>query len=88
MTRVCEGLKGQPGWSAAQYKIEVQQLVDSLHGAVIADELYSELGGEEGAAAAAVQAMVKANMLAYRPPSGGAVCYLKLLAFSAQNGVL
>ena len=69
--KVYDGLRGRPGWSAAQYKAVVQRLVESPHGAVIADELYSELGTDMEAAEAAVQAMVEAKMLAYRPASGG-----------------
>ena len=42
-------------------------ILESEHAAVIAPDAYLELdpGGEK-----AVQAMVKANLLSYRPPSG------------------
>ena len=64
------GLRDRPGWRAAQYKTAVQRLVEAPHGAAITGDLYSELGTDKEAAEAAVQAMVKANMLAYRPASG------------------
>ena len=61
---VSAGLRGRPGWSAAQYKTVVQCVVQAPHGAVVADELYTRL------AESAVVAMVNANLLSYRPPSG------------------
>ena len=69
MSEVEAGLRGQPGWTAAQYKYVVQRLVESPHNAKHKYSLYSELGTEEGTGSAAVQAMVKANMLAYRTAS-------------------
>ncbi len=70
LAKVKAGLRGRPGWSAAQYTTVVQRLAEAPHGAAIADELYSELDPVKEAAEVAVQAMVKANMLAYRPASG------------------
>ena len=70
LAKVKAGLRGRPGWSAAQYTTVVQRLTEAPHGAAIADELYSELDPVKEAAEAAVQAMVKANMLAHRPASG------------------
>ena len=64
------GLRGCPSWSAAQYKTVVQRLVEAPHGAAIVEDLYLELSTVKEAAEAAVRAMVKANMLAYRPASG------------------
>lgn len=70
MEAVSAGLLGAPGWSAAQYSTVVQRLVQAPHGAVIADELYTTLGVDKRSAKAAVVAMVKGNLLSYRPPSG------------------
>ena len=70
MEAVSAGLLGAPGWSAAQYSAVVQCLVQAPHGAIVADDLYTKLGIDKRSAKAAVMAMVKANMLSYRPPSG------------------
>ena len=78
LNEVKAGLRGRPGWSSAQYRTVVLRLVETPHGAAIADDLYPELGTEEGAAEAVVRAMVKANMLGY----------LKLLPLSASNRAL
>ena len=71
MEAVSAGLRGATGWSAAQYKTVVQCLVDAPYGAVVADELYTKLGVDKSSAEAAVVAMVKADVLSYRPHSGG-----------------
>ena len=69
MSEVEAGLRGQHGWTAAQYKYVVQCLVESPHHAKQKYDLYSELDTEEGTGSTAVQAMVKANKLAFRMAS-------------------
>ena len=71
MSEVEAGLRGQPGWSAAQYNYVVQRLVESPNNAIKKFDLCSELNTEEGTGRAAVQAMMKANMLACRTGSSG-----------------
>ena len=70
MNRVRAGLRGGPGWSAAEYKTVVKCLAAAPQGSCSADDLHSKLGTGVEAAEAAVQAMIKANMLACRPASG------------------
>ena len=69
MSEVEAGLRGQPGWSAAAYTYVVQRLVESPHNAIPKYDLCSGLDMEKRDGEAAVQAMVKANMLAYRTAS-------------------
>ena len=70
MEDVKAGLRGRPGWSAAQYNTVMQRLVQTPYGAIDADKLYTQLPPDERSAEMAVQAMVQANLLSYRPPSG------------------
>ena len=71
MNSVTAGLDGGPGWTEAQYTLVVDRLAKAPYGAIIAKELYAALPGNAKAAKKAIEAMVQANMLAYRPPSGG-----------------
>ena len=61
------GLTGDLPWTTEQYRTMLQLICESDHAAVIATDAYQELnpGGKQ-----AVQAMVKADMLAYRLASG------------------
>ncbi|BDA41349.1 Uncharacterized ATP-binding protein MJ1659 at C-terminar half [Coccomyxa sp. Obi] len=60
--------KGEDGWTEAQYVTAAQSILAAQQNAVSADVLEAEFGG--GAAGDMVlQAMVRANLLAYRPPS-------------------
>ncbi len=70
MNRVRTGFKGGPGWDTEQFKNLMWCLVEAPHGACSADDLYSTLNMPGESAEAAVQAMAKANMLAFRPASG------------------
>ena len=70
MEDVKAGLRGRPGWSAAQYTTVLQRLVQTPYGAIDADTLFTQLPPDKRAAVMAVQAMVQANLLSYRPPSG------------------
>eukprot|EP00891_Asterochloris_glomerata_P004997 jgi/Astpho2/4997/Aster-05935 len=72
MEDVKAGLRGRPGWSAAQYTTVLQRLVQTPYGAIDADTLFTQLPPDKRAAEMAVQAMVQANLLSYRPPSGWA----------------
>ena len=71
MNSVRKGLAGGPGWSRIQYALVVDRLAQAPFGAVIADDLYPELHWNWNSATQIVEAMVQANILAYRPPSGG-----------------
>ena len=64
---VKSGLTGDFPWRTEQYRTMLRLICESDHAAVIATDAYLELkpGGKE-----AVQAMVKADLLAYRPASG------------------
>ena len=67
MDAVDSGLmEGEP-WRTELYRTMLRLILESDHAAVIAPDAYRELnpGGEQ-----AVQAMVKAKLLGYRPPSG------------------
>ena len=66
MSRVDSGLWQGP-WRTEQYRTMLRLIVESEHAAVLAPDAYLELnpGGKQ-----AVQAMVKAHLLSYRPPSG------------------
>ena len=61
----------------------VQHLVQTSHGAVVADRLYAQLPPDKTSAEMAVQAMVQAKLLSYRPPSG--VCDLHGVAELLSN---
>ena len=60
-------LTGGSPWRTEQYRTMLRLICESDHAAVIATDAYLELdpGGKE-----AVQAMVQASKLAYRPTSG------------------
>ena len=64
---VTSGLTGGSPWRTEQYRTILRLICESDHAAVIATDAYLELnpGGKQ-----AVQAMVKADLLAYRPASG------------------
>ena len=83
MEDVLAGLRGRPGWSAAQYSTVLQHLLQTPSGAVVADKLYAQLPPDKRAAEMAVQAMVQADLLSYRPPSG--VCNLQCFAVILSN---
>ncbi len=67
MNEVESGLWGDFPWRTEQYCTMLRLILESEHAAVIAQDAYRELdpGGKQ-----AVQAMVKANLISYRPPSG------------------
>ena len=67
LAKVEAGLNEGFPWSEDQYRAILQLILEADHAAVIAQDAYLKLkpGGRQ-----AVQAMVKANMLAYRPASG------------------
>ena len=67
LNKVESGLNEGLPWSEKQYCTILQLILEADHPAVIARDAYLKLkpGGEH-----AVQAMVKANLLAYRPASG------------------
>ena len=72
MNSVDVGLVGGPGWTEAQYTLVVDRLAKAPYGAIIAKHLYAALDPNNlKAAKEVVEAMVQANKLAYRPPSGG-----------------
>lgn len=66
------GLNGGPGWTPEQYATAVLAILDSPYHVVQRSQLNAKLGGGSGGAAA-VTAMVRANLLALRPPSRLAV---------------
>ena len=67
LNEVESGLDEGLPWSEMQYCTILQLILEADHAAVIARNAYPKLkpGGKQ-----AVQAMVKANLLAYRPASG------------------
>ena len=71
MNSVLKGLAGGPGWTKAQFTLVVDRLAKAPYGAIIATDLYAALDRNEIAATKVVEALVEANMLACRPPSGG-----------------
>ena len=72
MNSVDVGLGGGPGWTEALYTLVVDRLAKAPHGAVIVKHLYTALNSNNlRAAKRVVEAMVQADILAYRPPSGG-----------------
>ena len=64
LKRVQAGYKGGPGWDTNEFHSVVCCLAEAPHGAVVLDTLHAKLFK------ATVRAMVKANLLAYRPASG------------------
>ena len=67
LNEVESGLDEGLPWSEKQYRTILQLILEADHAAVIARNAYPKLkpGGKR-----AVQAMVKAKLLAYRPASG------------------
>ena len=67
MASVVSGLTGGFSWETEQYWTMLRLIAESDYAAVSAPDAYLKLkpGGKQ-----AVQAMVKANLLSYRPPSG------------------
>ena len=67
MASVVSGLTGGFSWRTEQYCTMLRLIAESDYAAVSAPDAYLKLksGGKQ-----AVQAMVKANLLSYRPPSG------------------
>jgi hypothetical protein len=66
MTDHCKPAAGA-GYTAAQYAIAVEALMASPYSAVRRDELEPQLGGTANENQAALQAMVRANVLGVRP---------------------
>ena len=64
---VKSGLAEDRPWGSEQYRTMLRLICESDHAAVIVTDAHRELepDGEQ-----AVQAMVKADLLAYRPASG------------------
>ena len=71
MNSVLNGLGGGPGWTEAQYTLLVGRLAKAPYGAVIAEDLYADLDSDRKAASKVVEDMAQANVVAYRPASGG-----------------
>jgi hypothetical protein len=65
---VKKGLRPTQGWTAKQYAATVRALLKSPYNAVSEDALVGICGGGD-AGMRVVQAMVKSNLLAYRPLS-------------------
>ena len=60
--------RGTP-WNAQQYQRLARALLDNEHHAVTRSDAYELLQSKDDRAL--VESMVKRNVLAYRPPSGG-----------------
>ena len=71
MSSVLGGLLGAPGWTQALYTLVVNRLAKAPSGAVLAQDLYAALDSHWQAAEQVVEAMAQANVVAYRPASGG-----------------
>ena len=67
MAAVASGLRESSPWKIEQYRTILRLICESDYAAVTETYAYQKLtpGGDQ-----AVQAMVKANLLSYRPPSG------------------
>ena len=68
--QVQKGIIGGQAWTPQQYIVIVQTILSSSHQAVLVSKARASIGN------AALEALVQANLLSYRPASSGSPNFL------------